>query len=103
MSALCDHGLVAQALTLTQVTESGVLTSQLSLGTFYGLIRLLTACVTASPAVAEELLRSRVSSMLRNLLSRWGFDFIAGHLLSKFVAAQLHDSLSVYVKTTWSV
>ena len=61
---------MAQALSLTAVTESGALTSQLSLHTFYGLLRLLTACVTASPGVAEELLRSRLSSTLRNLLSR---------------------------------
>ena len=62
---------MAQALALTGVTDSGALTSQLSLHTFYGLLRLLTACVTASPGVAEELLRARLSSTLRNLLARY--------------------------------
>ena len=71
VAALCQEGLVAQALALTGVSEVGALTSQLSLSTFYGLLRLLTACVAASPAVAEELLRARVSATLRNLISRW--------------------------------
>ena len=70
VSSLCDKGLVSQALALTGVTETGALTSQLSLHTFYGLLRLLTACVAASPGVAEELLCCRVSSTLRNLLAR---------------------------------
>ncbi len=47
------------------------MTSQLSVSTYYGLVKLLSTCVTGSHTVAENLLQSGISDTLRNLLRRW--------------------------------
>ena len=53
------------------VSDTGSMTSQLSLSTYYGLIKLLSTCVTGSHSVAENLLRSGISGTLHNLLRRY--------------------------------
>lgn len=40
-----------------RVEESGSMTSQLSVSTFYGLIKLLATCAAGSHVVAESLLQ----------------------------------------------
>ena len=54
LDMLCNHGLVSNAVQLVTVTENGGMTSQLSISTYYGLIRLLTSCASGSHAVAES-------------------------------------------------
>jgi len=54
------------------VSDAGGMTSQLSVSTYYGLVRLLTTCTAGSPAVAESLLQAGVSGTLRTLLARRG-------------------------------
>ena len=46
------------------------MTSQLSVSTYYGLIKLLSTCVKGSHTVAENLLQANMSGTLRNLLQR---------------------------------
>ncbi len=41
------------------------MTSQLSVSTYYGLIRLLTTCARGSPAVAESLLQADMAGTMR--------------------------------------
>lgn len=52
------------------VSETGSMTSQLSVSTYYGLIKLLSTCVSGSHTVAEELLQLGISSTLHKLLRR---------------------------------
>ena len=46
------------------------MTSQLSVSTYYGLIKLLSTCVKGSHTVAENLLQAGMSRTLCNLLQR---------------------------------
>ena len=46
------------------------MTSQLSVSTYYGLIKLLSTCVSGSHSVAEDLLQSGISNTLHKLLRR---------------------------------
>jgi E3 ubiquitin-protein ligase TRIP12 len=71
LDMLCNHGLVSNAVQLVTVTENGSMTSQLSISTYYGLIRLLTSCASGSHAVAESLLQANLSTTMRNLLARY--------------------------------
>jgi len=52
------------------VSDTGSMTSQLSVSTYYGLVKLLSTCVTGSHTVAENLLQSGISDTLRSLLRR---------------------------------
>ena len=70
LDMLCNHGLVSNAVQLVTVTETGSMTSQLSISTYYGLIRLLTSCASGSPAVAESLLQANLPTTMHNLLAR---------------------------------
>ncbi len=71
LEMLCNQGLVSNAVQLVTVTENGSMTSQLSISTYYGLIRLLTSCASGSHAVAESLLQANLSTTMRNLLARY--------------------------------
>ena len=71
LDMLCNHGLVSNAVQLVTVTENGGMTSQLSISTYYGLIRLLTSCASGSYAVAKSLLQANLSTTMRNLLARY--------------------------------
>ena len=71
LEMLCNQGLVSSAVQLVTVTENGSMTSQLSISTYYGLIRLLTSCASGSHAVAESLLQADLSTTMRNLLARY--------------------------------
>ena len=53
------------------VSDTGSMTSQLSVSTYYGLVKLLSTCVTGSHTVAENLLQSGISGTLHNLLRRY--------------------------------
>lgn len=44
------------------------MTSQLSMSTYYGLVKLLTTCASGSDSVAETLLQAGLSTSLHNLL-----------------------------------
>ena len=70
MEALCNQGLIDSAMQLVAVSEGGSMTSQLAVSTYYGLLKLLSACALGSPAVVETLFRADMSSTLRKLLSR---------------------------------
>ena len=59
------------------VSDTGSMTSQLSVSTYYGLVKLLSTCVTGSHTVAENLLQSGISDTLRNLLRRWAVHTLA--------------------------
>lgn len=52
------------------VSDTGSMTSQLSVSTYYGLIKLLATCVSGSHTVAEDLLQSGISGTLHKLLRR---------------------------------
>jgi hypothetical protein len=52
---------VAPCIMQVKVEESGSMTSQLSVSTFYGLIKLLATCAAGSHVVAESLLQVRAS------------------------------------------
>ena len=70
LEMLCNAGLIANAVQLVAVSEAGTMTSQLSVSTYYGLIRLLTTCARGSHAVAESLLLANMSGTMRSLLAR---------------------------------
>lgn len=53
-----------------QVSDTGSMTSQLSVSTYYGLMKLLSTCVTGSHTVFQNLLQSGISGTLQNLLRR---------------------------------
>ena len=64
------------------------MTSQLSVSTYYGLIKLLSTCVRGSHTVAEHLLQAGMSGTLRNLLQRSAV--VCTALLSTSIQQQLH-------------
>eukprot|EP00891_Asterochloris_glomerata_P005589 jgi/Astpho2/5589/e_gw1.00079.2.1_t len=68
LEMLCEYGLITNAVQLISVSETGSMTSQLSVSTYYGLIKLLSTCVKGSHTVAENLLQAGMSGTLRNLL-----------------------------------
>ncbi|KAL0044182.1 hypothetical protein WJX82_003026 [Trebouxia sp. C0006] len=68
LNMLCEFGLISNAVQLISVSDTGSMTSQLSVSTYYGLVKLLSTCVTGSHTVAENLLQSGISDTLRNLL-----------------------------------
>ncbi len=70
LEMLCGAGLVGNAVQLVSVNESGSMTAQLSVSTYYGLIRLLTTCAAGSHSVAESLLTANMSTTMRRLLAR---------------------------------
>lgn len=70
LEMLCGAGLVGNAVQLVAVNDSGSMTAQLSVSTYYGLIRLLTTCAAGSHSVAESLLTANMSTTMRRLLAR---------------------------------
>ncbi|KAL3152604.1 hypothetical protein ABBQ32_001622 [Trebouxia sp. C0010 RCD-2024] len=68
LSMLCEFGLITNAVQLISVSDTGSMTSQLSVSTYYGLVKLLSTCVTGSHTVADNLLQSGISGTLANLL-----------------------------------
>ncbi|KAK9798991.1 hypothetical protein WJX73_009807 [Symbiochloris irregularis] len=68
VDTLSKSGLINSALHLISVSEGGSLTSQLSVSTYFGLVKLLTTCVISSAAVAETLLENGISGTLHSLL-----------------------------------
>ena len=74
LEALCNAGLIASAVQLVAVSETGSMTSQLSVSTYYGLIKLLTTCAAGSPTVTESLHTAGISGTISRLLSRFSYD-----------------------------
>jgi E3 ubiquitin-protein ligase TRIP12 len=68
LTLLSSGGLVGQALQLVSLNESGGAVSQLSLNTYYSLIKLLATCAASSPAVAVQLLEGGVLRVVCTLL-----------------------------------
>jgi E3 ubiquitin-protein ligase TRIP12 len=50
------------------VSESGSMTAQLNVSTYYGLIKLLATCAGGSASVAETLLTGGLPDSIRRLL-----------------------------------
>uniref|UniRef100_A0A7S3VMY1 HECT-type E3 ubiquitin transferase n=1 Tax=Dunaliella tertiolecta TaxID=3047 RepID=A0A7S3VMY1_DUNTE len=69
LGVLNSSGLVVQALQLIKVTSTGSGCSQLSIGTYYCLVRLLATCVASSPVVSRQLIEGGVLDTVRKLLS----------------------------------
>ena len=91
LDMLCSAGLIANATQLVAVSEAGSMTSQLSVSTYYGLIRLLTTCARGSPAVAESLLQADMSGTMRSLLARQGAALLAVHAFNDCLSCSLGD------------
>lgn len=51
------------------LSDTGGSTSQLSLATYYSLLKLLSTCCSKSPAVAQQLLQGGLLDVLRKLLA----------------------------------
>ena len=64
------HPVMYRCCLQISVSDTGSMTSQLSVSTYYGLVKLLSTCVTGSHTVAENLLQSGISGTLHNLLRR---------------------------------
>ena len=73
LSTLCSQGLISNTLQLISVSETGSMTSPLEVGTYFGLIKLLTTCVSGSAAVAESLHEAGTSKIIQRLLSRYNW------------------------------
>ena len=65
-----SHSVMDGCCLQISVSDTGSMTSQLSVSTYYGLLKLLSTCVTGSHTVAENLLQSGISGTLHNLLRR---------------------------------
>lgn len=68
MEMLVSFGLINSIVELVKVSDTGSITSQLSGSTFYGLVKLLATCASASHVVAERLLQAGISGTLNTLL-----------------------------------
>lgn len=68
MEMLVSFGLINSIVELVKVSDTGSITSQLSGSTFYGLVKLLATCASASHVVAESLLQAGISGTLNTLL-----------------------------------
>ncbi|KAI8471467.1 MAG: armadillo-type protein, partial [Monoraphidium minutum] len=70
LELLLSSGAAGQAAQLIALSgATGGMASQLSLGTYYGLIRLLATCAAGSAAVSESLLQGPLVDTLRQLLA----------------------------------
>lgn len=69
LAQLSSGGLMTQIMQLINISDSGGMTSQLSLGTYFSLIKLLTTCVRGSSAVAQTLLHAGILDTLCQLLT----------------------------------
>ncbi|KXZ47851.1 hypothetical protein GPECTOR_32g463 [Gonium pectorale] len=69
LEALTTGGLVGQALQLIGLSDTGAMTSQLSLSTYYGLLKLLSTAASSSASVATTLLDAGALSTIRTLLA----------------------------------
>ncbi|GBG69914.1 hypothetical protein CBR_g4741 [Chara braunii] len=75
LDVLCSHGLIPQAVRLISAPGSSggsAPTATLSSSTYTGLVRLLATCAAGSAAVAESLLQSGISGILREILAGTG-------------------------------
>jgi E3 ubiquitin-protein ligase TRIP12 len=64
-------GLINQALQLISINEGGAggSSTQTSVGTYFGMIKLLSTCASGSAAIAQQLLKAGVIDTLRHLLA----------------------------------
>lgn len=69
LELLHSNGLVNQALQLISISETGGMTAQLSIGTYYGLVKLLATCASGSALISENLLQAGLSDILKQLLA----------------------------------
>lgn len=69
LALLASGGVVAAARQLVDVPEGGTPSTQLSVSTYFGLIKLLATCAAGSAPAFELLLQSRISTTLKALLS----------------------------------
>jgi E3 ubiquitin-protein ligase TRIP12 len=71
LEQLQSAGLINQALQLISINEGGASGSstQTSVGTYFGMIKLLSTCASGSAAIAQQLLKAGVVDTLRQLLA----------------------------------
>ncbi|KAF6266557.1 hypothetical protein COO60DRAFT_1697133 [Scenedesmus sp. NREL 46B-D3] len=71
LEQLQSAGLINQALQLISINEGGAAGSsaQTSVGTYFGMIKLLSTCASGSAAIAQQLLKAGVIDTLRQLLA----------------------------------
>mmetsp|Transcript_11522 Transcript_11522/g.28178 ORF Transcript_11522/g.28178 Transcript_11522/m.28178 type:complete len:2013 (-) Transcript_11522:941-6979(-) len=67
LGVLSSGNLISQVLELITLSDNG--TSTLSLNTYYGLIKLLATCASASPAVARQLVERGMLGVIKSLLA----------------------------------
>ncbi|XP_057827496.2 E3 ubiquitin-protein ligase UPL3 isoform X1 [Cryptomeria japonica] len=73
LDELCNHGLVAQAVRLVSVSNSGAGQTSLSAPTYTGLIRLLSTFAGGSALAAKTLFDLNISHILRDVLAASSF------------------------------
>lgn len=97
LELLSTQGLINQALQLISISESGSMTSQLSLTTYYGLIKLLTTCSSGSPPVAHKLLQGGLIDILKALLANSALLSNTGSASSSVLRStdQLHEVIGL--------
>lgn len=71
LEQLQSAGLINQALQLISINEGGSSASstQTSVGTYFGMVKLLSTCASGSAAIAQQLLKAGVVDTLRQLLA----------------------------------
>jgi E3 ubiquitin-protein ligase TRIP12 len=69
LEGLQGHGLIDQARQLVSISDNGTMTAPLSLGTYFGLIKLLATAAGGSAATSEALLNAGITDQLRLLFS----------------------------------
>jgi E3 ubiquitin-protein ligase TRIP12 len=71
LEQLQSAGLINQALQLISINEGGAggSSTQTSVGTYFGMIKLLSTCASGSAAIAQQLLKAGVVDTLRQLLA----------------------------------
>lgn len=95
LEALCNQGLVTNAMQLVSVSEGGSMTSQLAVPTYYGLLKLLTTCATGCPTIADTLHQAGISGTIRKLISRQGHAYTCCSFRSAEVALPSDQRLRI--------
>ncbi|GAX77476.1 hypothetical protein CEUSTIGMA_g4920.t1 [Chlamydomonas eustigma] len=99
ITKLCEEGsLLTQTLQLVTISESGTMTSQLSLSTYFSLVKLLTTCLKGCPTITKTLLNGGLMETLRQLLANCSMLSSGGGPASSSVVRttdQLHEVLSL--------
>lgn len=69
LEQLQTAGLINQALQLISINGSSSSSTQTSIATYFGMVKLLSTCASGSAAIAQQLLKAGVVDTLRQLLA----------------------------------